>query len=942
MTIYRGVGGSGDSATGEDVFGDNSSITSLNGISGAIQTPTYIKFASNANHTANQGELTWNTAEGTLDLGLNHGGVVLQIGQELHYRVTNQSGSNISDGTLVAFVGTTGNSGKLLVEPYDGTQASKTILGLTTETIINGENGYVTCFGKVRGIQTNGANYGETWADGDILYAGSTGGLTKTLPQAPNSKTAVAVVVNSHVSNGALFVRVQHGSDLNEDELVQLTSLTNGDILQYNSVSGRFENVDASVVAGSISDGDKGDITVSGSGATWIIDNDVIDNANVNTNAAIESSKLQFTAAGSGVVARPVQSKLREFVSVKDFGAVGDGVTDDTAAINSAIDAVGTAGGGIVYIPAGVYAIGKTSAPYNPAISGSFDRDVIIDVQYDNVIIKGDGRGNTILTNTITNTTAARGIKIGRRIDGVNYVDNVSVQDLTLIGNYTSGAPNSTNTSTGIDISGSAGVGCTNIKLERLEIRNCAGYGIGFQRDGFINCIVSDVQIQDTSADGIDFKMDTNNSGYGNLIEKVTVLRFGLGTASAQAGIDARTGVSIRDVYVAEYGGNLSHVGVRINSSIDTTASQQSSINNARCISTGGVGTKGFQFIGFYGRYSNLYATGAEINYWVRSSKSQYTNLVSVGATQGIYIYADASNEINNNLFTNAYVTGATTGVILAGSGTDLVENTFVNLVAESNTTNVLIGAGVLRTTFIGGTVTGVSDSGTDTQILGTGGTAGPVRLGRSNIQHWLMSGDSSFNILTAVNPAGTPRAALIRADANSGELRLYTLANQDVVFYRNNAVRLRITDLEVRPGNDNLTSSGSAAARWSVVYAGTGAINTSDIREKQQIRDLSTKEKLVAEKLKKQIKSFKFNDSVNSKGDKARIHFGVMAQEVIQAFESEGLNAMEYAIVCYDEWDEVPELIDEDGEIVQEYQAAGNRYGIRYDELLAFIISAM
>ena len=55
MTIYRGVGGSGDSATGEDVFGDNSSITSLNGISGVIQTPTYIKFAADANHTANQG-----------------------------------------------------------------------------------------------------------------------------------------------------------------------------------------------------------------------------------------------------------------------------------------------------------------------------------------------------------------------------------------------------------------------------------------------------------------------------------------------------------------------------------------------------------------------------------------------------------------------------------------------------------------------------------------------------------------------------------------------------------------------------------------------------------------------------------------------------------------------------------------------------------------------
>lgn len=244
MTIYRGVGGSGDSATGEDVFGDNSSITSLNGISGAIQTPTYIKFASGANHTANQGELTWNTAEGTLDLGLNHGGVVLQIGQELHYRVTNQSGITIDNGTLVAFAGTTGNSGKLLVEAYDGSQPSRYILGIATEEILNGANGYVTCFGKVRGIQTNGGNYGETWVDGDEIYP-SASGLTNVLPQAPNPKQAIAAVVNAHGSNGELFVRVQGHTSLADDELVQLTSLTNGDILQYNGTNGRFENVPA-------------------------------------------------------------------------------------------------------------------------------------------------------------------------------------------------------------------------------------------------------------------------------------------------------------------------------------------------------------------------------------------------------------------------------------------------------------------------------------------------------------------------------------------------------------------------------------------------------------------------------------------------------------------------------------------------------------------------
>lgn len=62
-------------------------------------------------------------------------------------------------------------------------------------------------------------------------------------------------------------------------------------------------------------------------------------------------STLSFLQAGAGAVTRPAQDKMRDFVSVKDFGALGDGVADDTAAINLAI----ASGALRIYFPPGTY-----------------------------------------------------------------------------------------------------------------------------------------------------------------------------------------------------------------------------------------------------------------------------------------------------------------------------------------------------------------------------------------------------------------------------------------------------------------------------------------------------------------------------------------------------------------------------------------------------------
>jgi hypothetical protein len=67
----------------------------------------------------------------------------------------------------------------------------------------------------------------------------------------------------------------------------------------------------------------------------------------------------------------------------------------------------------------------------------------------------------------------------------------------------------------------------------------------------------------------------------------------------------------------------------------------------------------------------------------------------------------------------------------------------------------------------------------------------------------------------------------------------------------------------------------------------------------------------------------------VLAKGDEARIHFGVIAQEVQAAFEAEGLDAFSYGVVCIDRWTE------EDG-------TERERMGVRYEELLSLIIASI
>ena len=170
------------------------------------------------------------------------------------------------------------------------------------------------------------------------------------------------------------------------------------------------------------------------------------------------------------------------------------------------------------------------------------------------------------------------------------------------------------------------------------------------------------------------------------------------------------------------------------------------------------------------------------------------------------------------------------------------------------------------------------------------------------------------------------------------------------LVLFAAQAKQMNMSSTGLYPVNDNTFRLGNPIQRFSQLYAGTDTINTSDERDKQQIGAYS--DDVLDAWGNVEFRRFLFNDAVEIKGNSARIHAGVIAQQVIQAFADKGLDARRYGLLCYDEWEDIyntievvdePAALDENGDELVPAKThketnvvkAGNRYGIRYSEAL-------
>jgi len=263
-----------------------------------------------------------------------------------------------------------------------------------------------------------------------------------------------------------------------------------------------------------------------------------------------------------------------------------------------------------------------------------------------------------------------------------------------------------------------------------------------------------------------------------------------------------------------------------------------------------------------------------------------------------------------------------------------------------------------------------VGETSTSAVVNGTGAyiASNGQLYASSTSSHFFNRKDSNGDIATFRKNGAT----VGRIGCNSSS-RIY-IGSGDANLTFNNAGNYVFPSTSTGGGRDNLLDLGVTSARFNDAFIVNGVTTGSDGNDKQDIRDLTEAEQRVAAACKGLLKAWRWKSAVEEKGDDARIHCGIIAQDLQAAFAAEGLDAGRYAMFMSNTWWEhdvevpaveaVAEALDEEGNVVTEAVEAADAYtrtdtyetqeeapegatertrlGVRYSELLAFIIGAL
>jgi len=567
------------------------------------------------------------------------------------------------------------------------------------------------------------------------------------------------------------------------------------------------------------------------------------------------------TGTGTAQLSQTVETKLQEFISVKDFGAVGDGVVDDIAAINAAIAyAKATTNVKGIYFPTGNYRITNSI----------------------------DARGNFNnglelwgFRTTITSTGNFPALRLNGRVPDTPP----EVRMKAYVHGFVFDGPGKANTSSvGIDVQRGANV----------VVKDCQMYGyyrglycFGNLISNYENLYISRCFTGiEAAPDGIEFAPNDLHFTNCQVVDNDRILR----AINFPNGAMTFIGCELEGNNLS---GNVSD-GVRV----------------IEFFNAGKVTLQG----------CHLEANPGQYNIYFDSSSGNHLNIIGCEIIPGddcgnALFMANATG--NPNLFVaGSRITNNDTGlgqkqIFLSTGAKALIVGPFNGNLSGDVSNTVLIRDGRIGT---GGVIPSFA-------AIRAAGSSG-ISYDALGIYRFI---DSSENRLGYLAPNA------IRKDANTE----YTIG-------ANNAADISLRRLGTdtfEPARDNSYNLGTGGLRWKEIFAANGTINTSDKREKQVKTDGIDPAVLRAWG-KVDFTQFKWKQAIEEKGESARWHFGVIAQKVKEAFESEGLDAFAYGLLCYNEWDDFYEdELDENGvptgNTVLRIKA-GSRYGIRYEEALA------
>jgi Pectate lyase superfamily protein len=319
------------------------------------------------------------------------------------------------------------------------------------------------------------------------------------------------------------------------------------------------------------------------------------DAAEVAALAASSGSSLVGTiSSGTGAVSRTVQSKLRDTVSVKDFGAIGDGITDDTAAIQNAINAASN-----VYVPAGTYMCGNILMKSNLRITGESAAAILkllpnaTTYSINGSVVDTNGRypGN-VLCSTLNHTGGIwydAGVRAKDQNNSTYIYENVIIENLTLDGNKAN------NQVGDVGLNASAmGAGVNIMLCKNVTVQNC----------NIINNRLDGIQLGYTLCGGSDYCNIIGNNFGGNQrtnIAQITgkynsfIGNSGTNTTGG-TGVGAGASLDIEPNFTDEINNRHSVVGNRLGGSFAIVSRLVSNMQNT--VATGNVWIGGLSLYG--------------------------------------------------------------------------------------------------------------------------------------------------------------------------------------------------------------------------------------------------------------------------------------------------------------------------------------------------------